>query len=228
MLLYQYINASKAYATIGELAKAALVDLLPIYLNDAFNIETAEGPQLDILGEYIGFSRIVSLPVSRNYFGFEDADTPYGNLYGLTDYDSTLNSDAFFYTYVDYSGSNSTLNDDEYRILLKLKSYTNRGNFSLGEINSFIYSLFGLNLILNDNLDMSIEYYVKPSIAKIISIAKDNGFLPKPMGVMIDALISVEDMDILFSFDPENGLGFTDYLSSTNSTGKYLSYEDAY
>lgn len=227
LLLYQYINAPKAYATIGVLANGALVDLLPIELNDAFNLETAQGPQLDILGEYIGFSRNVSIPVSRNYFAFEDSDTPYGGLYGLTDYDTTLNNDSFFYSYNDASGSSATLNDDEYRILLKLKAYTNRSNHSLGEINDFIYSLFGSDLTMVDNFDMSIEYYVNPSIAGIISIAKDNEFLPKPMGVAINFLLPVADFDILFSFDPSAGLGLTDYNSAVNSTGSFISYEDA-
>lgn len=66
LLLYQYINASRARATIGLLVTQALVDDLPIEMQDSFDVDTAIGPQLDIIGEYVGLSRL--------YLGQDDTE----------------------------------------------------------------------------------------------------------------------------------------------------------
>jgi hypothetical protein len=57
LLVIQYINKPKARATIESLVGKAIIDLLPIDAVNAYNIETAIGKQLDILGKYIGQSR---------------------------------------------------------------------------------------------------------------------------------------------------------------------------
>lgn len=228
LLLYQYINAEKARATIGLLVSQALVDLLPIEINKAFDLETATGPQLDILGEYIGFDRVVTTAPTRTYFAFDDQENEGTNLTGLTNYESSENLNTFFYSYVDSLGTQSSLNDDEYRILLKLKSYANRSNGTAQEINDALYAIFGLNIIMIDQLDMSIIYSCTSQYSSLAQIAMDEGFLPKPMGVQISSIFELADPAILFSFDPSNTLfGFTDYNSATGSTGYFLSYEDA-
>lgn len=57
LLIIQYRQKPKAYATIQALADMAVMDQLPIDVQNAFNIETAVGDQLDILGKYIGATR---------------------------------------------------------------------------------------------------------------------------------------------------------------------------
>jgi hypothetical protein len=69
LLILQYLGKPKAYATIEELANMAIMDQLPLLVQDAFDLETAEGVQLDKLGEYAGVSRVgfdFSGPVSLN------------------------------------------------------------------------------------------------------------------------------------------------------------------
>ena len=73
LLIYQYISQPKAYATIGALANAAIVDLLPQDVSASFGIDTAQGPQLDVLGQYIGFSRNIPVQIERDYFEFVDS-----------------------------------------------------------------------------------------------------------------------------------------------------------
>jgi len=58
LLLDQYVDQPKAYATIGLLAKAALCDLVQMNFNSAFNINLGVGAQLDILGQYVGRNRL--------------------------------------------------------------------------------------------------------------------------------------------------------------------------
>lgn len=59
LLILQYRNKAKARATVDTFIRPAIVDQLPLALQDAFNIDTAVGKQLDILGKYIGVERRV-------------------------------------------------------------------------------------------------------------------------------------------------------------------------
>lgn len=203
LLLYQYINQPKARATIGALVDVALCDLLPKSINDAFDLETATGAQLDILGEYIGIQRAIDTTIDRGFFTFEDDQNPVTLLYGLTDYrDPGLNADVLFKQYIDSSNVINTLDDDEYRILLKLKSIVNRSNNSLYEINSILFELFGSDILVYDQLDMTISYFVKTSIARIIDIASEQKLLPRPMAV---------GLNVFALDDPAKVWGFNDY-----------------
>lgn len=57
LLIIQYINKPKAYATVAAQVTPIFMDQLPNSVQDAFNIETAVGVQLDVLGKYVGASR---------------------------------------------------------------------------------------------------------------------------------------------------------------------------
>ena len=56
LLIIQYHNKPKAIETIKTLAKEMPVDLI-LKLRDSFNINTARGSALDILGKYVGVTR---------------------------------------------------------------------------------------------------------------------------------------------------------------------------
>jgi hypothetical protein len=57
LLILQYRGKPKARATIDALVRMAVVDQLPVALQNAFNLDTAEGVQLDTLGKIVGASR---------------------------------------------------------------------------------------------------------------------------------------------------------------------------
>lgn len=61
LLVQQYIVQPKAYATIQALITPVVMGMLPLAVQNAFQIGTAVGVQLDILGKYVG--------VTRNGFG---------------------------------------------------------------------------------------------------------------------------------------------------------------
>lgn len=56
LLIIQYHGKQKARATIEALAKMFPVDLM-FAVRDAFDIDTATGKALDVLGKYVGVSR---------------------------------------------------------------------------------------------------------------------------------------------------------------------------
>lgn len=57
LLILQYKQRPKAYATIQALVAESVMDQLPISLQNAFSIDTAVGVQLDTIGKYFNVSR---------------------------------------------------------------------------------------------------------------------------------------------------------------------------
>ena len=60
LLILQYKNKPKAKGHITALVTQALCDLMPQIVERAFDLETASGVQLDILGKYFGIKRRVN------------------------------------------------------------------------------------------------------------------------------------------------------------------------
>lgn len=58
LLILEYLQQPKAYATIQTSVTPFVMDQLPIDVQNAFAIPTAVGVQLDILGKYVGASRV--------------------------------------------------------------------------------------------------------------------------------------------------------------------------
>lgn len=219
LILYQYINAPKALATIDLLINQAVVDLLPIAVRDAFDLNTAVGDQLDVLGEYIGLSRVVPFQIERDYFSLDDYNTPLSDPTGFTSYlNDTLNRQGSTYLYVFAQNSWSTLEDSEYRLLLKLKVVLNTSQATFYEIATILNDFFGSDIVFCDQQDMSISYFVVQSIERIISIAYDAGLLPKPMGVLLSGVFSVLNPDAVW--------GFTDYTYDTGFDVGFSNYTD--
>jgi hypothetical protein len=57
LLIIQYLGKSKAYAHAETLADMAVMGQVPVDVANAYDINTAEGVQLDVIGKYIGLSR---------------------------------------------------------------------------------------------------------------------------------------------------------------------------
>lgn len=57
LLILQYVGKPKAYATVQTMVSGVIMDQLPVTVENGFNIDTAIGKQLDILGKYAGVTR---------------------------------------------------------------------------------------------------------------------------------------------------------------------------
>ena len=117
----------------------------------AFDIDSAVGVQLDILGLWIGRSRVVSQPISGVYFSWDTDGLGYdqGVWQGPYDPDSGYTS----------------LSDDTYRIILKAKIAINNWdgrNDSLPPILDAATAGSGLKMQIVDNQDMTISVWVFP------------------------------------------------------------------
>lgn len=90
--------------------------------------------------------------------------------------------------YLRYEESLSSLNDEEYRFILKLRRNKNHTNASNKDIDLLMVEFFDGVGTFTDNEDMTISYVFDTGIERLIIIAQAEGLLPKPAGV--DILIS--------------------------------------
>lgn len=116
-----------------------------------FDIDEAIGVQLDILGKWIGRTRVVSQPISGIYFSFDTDGLGFDQGVWQGPYDP----DAGF----------TNLSDDVYRIVLKAKiaiNHWNGTNETLPEILDTALAGSGLTMQIVDNQDMTISVWVFP------------------------------------------------------------------
>lgn len=231
LLLNQY-QKQRAIATIQALADAAFMDNIMEQIDTNFNLATAVGPQLDVLGEYIGQSRKVPVEIPRPYFEYDDYEIPIPSPVGFTSYiDPNQNADSVFYKYIFANQDTQILSDEEYRPLLLLKATLNTSDLTTASVNEIVDTFFTGEVTVYDNMNMSLTYYINPNAGRLVELALEVGLLPKPMGVQIVAIFNIPDPGNIYaitSYESENFPqdGLNDYNQPDN--GKiFLSYRNA-
>ena len=188
LLARQYVGLPKASATIRNYVSQANGENLLSSMLASFDISTAIGAQLDIIAKYIGVTRTILVAVNAPYFGFIDATIatadPSQNQNGFMDADYP---DSFiyaeFFSCLNALYSEQTLSDGNFRTLIALKMISNFGNSSLANITNGLYALLGTLIFPVDHQDMTMSYWVAPSIGLPNSTLL--AVLPRPMGVGI-------------------------------------------
>lgn len=186
LLILQYHNKPKAKATI-ESTVGLLPDDLILEVINGFDIETAVGKQLDILGIYVGVDR--------------------------------------FY---DNEGVMESLDDEDYRILVKLKAIANTSDLSHKSLDDALYQFFGNEVRMDSDGNMEMSYFVPRGKTAIIQAAIQKEVLPRPMGVKV-AYINEYDK-VFFGYrtyeNPEESVykaGFRTY-EDPDKVGEMLTY----
>lgn len=156
LLVLQYHNKPKAKATI-ESTVGLLPDNLILDVINGFDIESAVGEQLDVLGVYVGVDR--------------------------------------FY---DNNGDIEALDDDDFRILVKLKAIANTSDLSHKSLDDALFHFFGNDVRMDSAGNMEMSYFVPKGKTAIILAAIQKEVLPRPMGVRV-AYINENDK-IFFGF----------------------------
>ncbi len=190
LLILQYRGAARAYATIKAQVGPVIMNQLPVAVQDAFDIETAVGAQLDILGKYIGASRM-----------------GYGT-----------------------SGQPITLDDDDYRILLKMVLIKNNSGSSLATIQQLLIDNFSGYVFVSDNATMALSYVVVETLGSedLLEMLIAGKFFPAPMGVATSVTVVPAHVYPFFGFrtysapDPTVA-GFNNYVLYV-TTSIWLSY----
>lgn len=237
LLIIQYNNKPKAQATIEAVSSMLLSNGILFDIRDGFNIDTAVGVQLDIIGKYVGLDRFYTMvqdPI--DYFAFTDyseIDPDLKEKYGLTtyakfeefQYNGTLNYNSVL-------TQDNKLNDDDFRRIIKLKIIQNNSNHSHKSIDHAVWSVLGDSVIPSSDGNMHMFYFLGSGEKSIIEAALAKGVLPRPMGVGI-SLINL-DSESLFGFTSYTNIsssisntittGFTDYSNYNSEDDGMLSY----
>lgn len=177
-----------------------------------FDIDEAVGVQLDILGKWIGRTRVVSQPISGIYFSFDTDGLGFDQGVWQGPYDP----DAGF----------TNLSDDVYRIVLKAKIAINHWdgtNETLPEILDTALAGSGLKMQIVDNQDMTISIWVFPEVdistvsLELLAAIRQGYLTVKAAGVFAGDIQtpSVETPSVgnkFFGFDMDNDYiaGFDD------------------
>lgn len=185
LLILQYHSKPRAKATI-EAVVSLLPDDLIQEVTNGFDIETAVGKQLDMLGEYIGVDRF----------------------------------------YIE-SNEIKVLDDEDYRIILKLKAVCNTCNLSHKSLDESLYNFFGNTIRMDSSGNMEMTYFVPKNKTPIILAAIQKEVLPRPMGVRCSYIIEYDKKFFGFcTYQNQTAVyktGFRDY-NNPSKTGEVLTY----
>ncbi|MEA5104670.1 DUF2612 domain-containing protein [Pantoea sp. S18] len=173
-------------------------------LISAFDIDSAVGVQLDVLGEWIGRKRIVSQPISGVYFSF--------------DTDSLGWDQGIWQGPYDPDAGYTSLSDDTYRIVLKAKIAINNWNGQNDSLPAILEKALagsGLKMQIVDNQDMTISVWVFPEVdislvsLELLAAIKQGYLTVKAAGVWAGdiQIPSIETPSVgsrFFGFDMDN------------------------
>lgn len=148
-------------------------------LVEAFNVDTAIGAQLDVIGLWVGISRKQSIPISGAFFTWDDA--------------------ALGWNFASWKGPNEatqgivSLDDTTYRAVIKAKigsNYWDGATDTLQDIGETALAEFNVQAFVIDNMDMSVTVYVLGApTAVLIEMIKRGIAPPKAAGVRVTGYI---------------------------------------
>lgn len=176
LITSEHRGQPKFAATVGLLT-GALVDAQRVVesLTSVFDINTAVGVQLDIVGLWVGLTRRQTTPIGDVFLTWNDPDLGWNHASWKGPYEP--------------SEGVTSLDDNTYRALLKAKVAANywvgtREDLNLISEESLVD--IGAHYVVVDNFDMSVTVYVvgAPS-AVLLAMIKKGVVIPKTAGVRI-------------------------------------------
>jgi hypothetical protein len=158
-----------------------------------FDLDSAVGAQLDVVGEWVGVSRYVLTPLEGVYFTWGEPGLGWGEGYWRGPFDPTQGL--------------TTLSDDFYRLLIRATIALNNWNGTLQPAIDAIAPLFPNNLVyIQDNQDMTISIaVVGPPLDVILAALLTGGYLAlKPVTVRINYYFPTAPDGPVFGFGADN------------------------
>lgn len=113
-----------------------------------------------------------------------------------------------------------TLNDSDFRTLIKLASSVNSSDMTLGNIDNILATFFPGVMFVFDFGSMRMGYYISSAIGSLDLIYTfiSQGLLPKPMGVQLSSTIVFPELNNFF--------GYRTYEAPNLNAKPYNTYED--
>lgn len=193
LLIVQYNGKPKAVATIKMIANLILANLLILQIRNGFDWRTAVGPQLDIIGRWVGVTRNYT---GSLYWGHTFLSYPYSEQlapednteifqHGYSNY-QTFNSDiGGVLTYQNMGYVEQSLDDNDFRIVIGLKIIKNSINFTAKNIDDAIWEYFN-GQVYTTWEPHEITYNYPASLETIMEVCYYKNVLPAPTGVKIN------------------------------------------
>lgn len=174
LLIIQYRIKPKAKATVRLIVNQTVCDGLVQVEQGCFDLDTAIGIQLDILGKIVGVQRnIYGLDLGHTYFNFTRyVGTPASEGFGRY---SEQPDEDLFYRYGIYGIY--TLTDFELRALIYLKIIFNNKYSSFKNIKEAIYVKFGSDIdVAESPLGIDFSGYTFWNFTRYSGTPDSNGF----------------------------------------------------
>lgn len=195
LITSEHSQRPKFVSTISQIVGASvwiqglLEKMIPLFDLD----QTPMGQQEDLIGQWVGISRKVSIPVAGIFFSWDDVMTD-GWDYGTW-------APPIPPTVI------TALPDDAYLTLIRTKIAANYWDGTIEGAYTIWNNIFPQYTILfQDNQDMSYSLAVIGGIVDSLTLALlTGGYLPlRPEGVMIDEYFVATDTNRAFGWDVES------------------------
>lgn len=156
-------------------------------------IDTAEGAQLDGIGEIVGQSREIPDTVYLMFFGFQGQP----NTTGFNDARLRRNEEKNV-------GGTTTLPDPEYRQIIRWKIGVNNGHGTIPEIKQSLKLMLGVDYIaVSNDGNAKIRVFIPASVKRSIFLASIRKYIPSAAGIGISIVTAGTDKPFGFSNQPK-------------------------
>jgi hypothetical protein len=159
-----------------------------------FDLDTAVGVQLDMVGQWIGRTRYIKQPITGVYFSFDLPDQRVGFDQG------------FWQGLYDSADGISALDDETYRAVLKLQAIANSWDGTLPSIADAFDAVFP-GVAINDRGDVPTGLMAMEVICPAVWLSSlmlgvlEQDFPLKPSGVRVDFIETTVPSEPIFAFD---------------------------
>lgn len=190
LLIIQYKNKPKAAATVGLLSTQVIADLIYSQVQDGFDLSTATGEQLEILGSYVGVYRTIAgfSPSGVAFFQLPDYSDGLG-FGGFADYSDVADPINFWKLYTMIPTA-YVMSDGQMSQLIAYVIAVHISDHSNASIDLILQQFFGIYATLTDNEDMTMTYTHDatndPNL--LFAIVNFLGLLPQPAGVAVSVV----------------------------------------
>lgn len=177
LITSQHAGKPKFMAMVAAICGAAVDQ--QNFLNSmpgAFDLDNAQGPQLDTIGEWVGISRNINVPINNVYFSWDISGVGWDQ--------------GVWKGPGDPSTGVTSLDDGTYLQVIKAKIGANNWNGQLGTVVPLYNAIFGSSgtyVQITDNSDLTMTLHVLgPQPSALFQALLTGGYIPlKPTGVAI-------------------------------------------
>lgn len=196
LITSEHCDKPRFMATIAAVVQP-LVDQMNLLASmpDKFDLDTAIGGQLDVMGLWVGVSRKILTPLTGIYFSFDTDGVGFDQGSWKGPFDPDTGQTAF--------------DDDTYRLVIRAKIGANRWDGTLESSAAILNSIFGsdTHVFIEDHQDMSMTIGIAGKVPSAVFLALlAGGYIPlKPEGVCVNyTMVTSVDSAPLFGFDMDN------------------------